>query len=481
MKVNLPLRKTKILITVGPACSDEETLRSLMEAGVNGFRFNFSHGSMEAHRSSLNRVRQISSELDQPVACLADLQGPKIRVGELEDEPMTVEQGTTYCLYPAGEEHTHGNSTKQIPINYEFLLDDVEKGDEIYMNDGQIELVVEHVDEGCVQARSLVEGLLWSRKGVNIPGADLSVNAMTEKDFDDLEQIIKHDFDYVALSFVCRASDLDPARELLEQADRNMDLIAKIESRRALDHLDEIIDGSEGVIVARGDLGVEIGVERVPFHQKNMIRKANSRGKIVITATQMLESMIEKPVPTRAEVSDVSNAILDGSDVVMLSGETAVGDYPVRSVEAMAEIIEATESDFEEHLMELVSTVQEGAEKQAISMSNSAARVANEIDARAIVAPTASGFTARMVSNTYSFCPIIALSFDRTTRQKTALYRNVIPYSLRKMNDTDELIEASASVARELGYAAEGDPVVLLTGLPIREPGVTNFLHVLNV
>ena len=481
MQPRKPLRKTKILITVGPACWDEETLRSLIKAGVDGFRFNFSHGGIEDQRPVLERVRTIAKEEQRFVACLADLQGPKIRVAELSDEPMEIKQGETYCLYPVGQEHHAPATPGQIPIDYEHFIDDLSVDDEVYLNDGQLELIVEHVGNNCVQARSRVNGLLRSRKGVNIPSADLSVDAMTEKDHEDLQEIVKHDFDYVALSFVRRARDLEPAREILEQTEQNIDLIAKIESRRALDHLEAIIENSEGIIVARGDLGVEIGVERVPYHQKNMIRKANSRGKTVITATQMLESMIEKPVPTRAEVSDVSNAILDGSDVVMLSGETAVGSHPVRSVEAMREIITATESDFEEDLIELVSTVQEGPRKQAISMSNSAARVANEIGARAIVAPTASGFTAQIASNTVSRCPIIALSFDATTRNKAALYRNVVPYSLKKLSNTDELIEASACAARDLGYADKGDPVVLLTGLPISRRGVTNFLHVLNV
>jgi pyruvate kinase len=271
------------------------------------------------------------------------------------------------------------------------------------------------------------------------------------------------------------------AREMIDDSNKNIDLIAKIESRKALDNLDGIIEAVEGIIVARGDLGVEVGVERVPFHQKEMIKKANRRGKIAITATQMLESMIQNPVPTRAEVSDVSNAILDGSDVVMLSGETAVGDYPIQSVKAMADIIEATEEDFHKQLIELTPDIEQGEEKLAASMSNAAARVANEIGAAAIIAPTSSGFTARMVSNTYSICPIIALSFNPVSRQKAALYRNVRPYELGKVTDTDKLMTASIEAAKEMGYAKEGDQVVLITGLPITQPGVTNFLHVMDV
>jgi len=480
MRTTQVYRKTKILVTVGPSVSDEDKIRALINEGVDGFRFNFSHGGIEAHLPILNKVRKVAEEKGKYVACLADLQGPKIRVGEIEEEPLEIKEGQHVALYYCEREKPNYEGPT-IPICYEHILEDIHKDEVIFLSDGQIELQIKRKTETYLEAQSLVDGALWSRKGVNIPSSELSVDALTEKDRTHLRAVVQEDFDYVALSFVRHPRDLKPARKIIKKSNEDIDLIAKLESRKALDHLDEIIESVEGIIVARGDLGVEIGVERVPYYQKRMIEKANRRGKVAITATQMLESMIHNPGPTRAEVSDVSNAILDGSDVVMLSGETAVGEHPIRSVKTMCDIIGATEEDFQQHLMELTPDIEHGEEKLAASMSNAAARVANEIGASAIIAPTASGYTARMVSNTYPVCPIIALSFNPTSRQKAALYRNVTPYSLKKIEDTDSLVRNSVQVAKELGYAEPGDRVVLLTGLPTSRTGVTNLLHVIDV
>lgn len=475
-------RRTKILVTVGPASREESTLRNLMEAGVDGFRFNFSHGSIEEFRPQLRKIRSISRDLDRYGACLADLQGPKIRVGKLEQEPLTLSHNESIILYPDTIDPDQlPDEQTSIPVDYENLSEDFRTDSVIFVNEGQVSLRVTRQHDSYVEARVTEEGTIWSDKGINLPETEVSAPAMTEKDRRDLEAIVEADFDMVALSFVRRASDLDEAREALKEADGNPDLLAKIESRKALDNLDEIISVVEGIIVARGDLGVEIGPERVPYQQKRMIRKANRMGRIVITATQMLESMIQNPVPTRAEVSDVANAVLDVSDVVMLSGETAIGDYPVKTTRTMNDIIRTTENDFRDELVELSPDLDELEVLVGASMSNAAARVANEVGAKAIVAPSSSGFTVRMVSKTYPVCPIVALSFNETTLRKTSLYRNVKPYPLEKIDTTDRLIEESQRIVRNLGLASPGDNIVLLTGLPINQAGVTNLLHVVEL
>lgn len=476
-------RRTKILVTVGPSSQDEQTLRKLIGRGVDGFRFNFSHGTMDDFRPQLNTIRSLSDELGHHVTCLADLQGPKIRVGKLEDEPLTLEKEQTVLLFASDSppDELSRDVDARLPIAHSSIVDDCQIDSTIYVNEGQVTLTVEEKTENSIVARVQEAGTVWSDKGINLPDSEFSVPPMTPKDERDLEAIVREDFDMVALSFVRQASDLDKAREILDRTDRAVDLLAKIESQKALRNLEGIISAVEGIIVARGDLGVEIGPERVPYQQKRMIREANRRGRIVITATQMLETMIDNSLPTRAEVSDVANAVLDGSDVVMLSGETAIGQNPVRAAETMSNIVRATETDFREELAELAEDLDELDVRIGATMSNAATRVANEIDAQAIVAPTSSGFTARMISKTSPLCPIVTLSFNESTLQKTALYRNVIPYPLEKINDTGVLIEKTKTVVKDLGFADPGDKIVLLAGLPIDQGGVTNLLHVIEL
>lgn len=475
-------RRTKILVTVGPSSRDESTLRDLIRSGVDGFRFNFSHGSIDDFRPQLRKIRSISRDLDRYVTCLADLQGPKIRVGTLEDEPLTLGNDEIVLLHPDSLDPDRlPDDPIRLPIAHETLAEDFRTDSVVYVNEGQVTLRVTEQHDDYVAARVTEGGKVWSDKGINLPDTEFSAPPMTEKDRRDLDAIVDEDFDMVALSFVRRASDLDEVRETLDEADGDPDLLAKIESRKALDNLDEIISVVEGIIVARGDLGVEIGPERVPYQQKRMIRKANRMGRIVVTATQMLESMIGNPVPTRAEVSDVANAVLDVSDVVMLSGETAIGEYPVKTTRTMNDIIRTTEKDFRDELVKLSPDLDELEVLVGASMSNAAARVANEVEAKAIVAPSSSGFTVRMVSKTYPVCPIVALSFNETTLRKSSLYRNVKPYPLEKIETTDRLIAESQRIVRNLGLAEPGDNIVLLTGLPINQAGVTNLLHVVEL
>lgn len=475
-------RRTKILVTVGPSTSDESTLRRLLEAGVNGFRFNFSHGSIDDFKPILKRIRKITSEFNRNVTCLADLQGPKIRVGKLDSQPLILENEEIVVVHPPDvtSDNLPDNSI-HVPITHANLASDFSTGSLIHLNEGKVRLEVVEQKEDYIKARVREEGKIWNDNGVNVPDTEFSVPAMTDKDRRDLRGIVEEDFDMIALSFVRKASDLDEAREKIQEVDQPLDLLAKIESSKALRNLDEIISSVEGIIVARGDLGVEIGPERVPFQQKRMIRKANRRGRIVITATQMLETMIENPVPTRAEVSDVANAVLDVSDVVMLSGETAVGQYPIKTTETMNNIITTTETDFRDQLVELSPDLDRNEVKIGATMSNAAARVANDVDAKAIVAPTSSGFTARMVSKTYPICPIVALSYNDRTLQKSSLYRNVKPYPLEKISKTERLIEESKTIVRELNLAVEGDKIILLTGLPLERGGITNLLHVIEI
>ncbi len=473
-------RRCKILATVGPATAEPDKIEQLIEAGVNGFRFNFSHGGIEDFRPLITKIREISRERGEAVACLADLQGPKLRIGVNLSSELSVEPGQEVAVYPAGEAE-EPDFNPAIPISCSSLLTDLKPGENIYINDGQIQLQIK--GETPVALLTVVKrgGIVAPKKGVNLPDSELSFPALTEKDKADLEGIIKADFDFIALSFVRRPEDLKPVREAIEAIEKPIDLIAKIETRLALENLPEIIGEVEGVMVARGDLGVEIGHRRVPYYQKEIIRQANSRGKIVITATQMLESMIKNSSPTRAETSDVANAVLDGSDVVMLSGETAVGDYPVETVETMNEIINSTESDFKQQLRELSADLEQPGREVAVSMVNAAARSAWEIAARAVVIPTFSGSTARLLSNTYTPCPLIALCASPTARQKSALYRNVYPWPLEVIDSTDRLVEEVKRVVKKLKIAREGEKIVLLAGLPLAKPGITNMIYVIEI
>ncbi|MFB6357359.1 MAG: pyruvate kinase [bacterium] len=474
-------RTTKILITVGPSTHDHDTVCELINQGVDGFRFNFSHGEIDQHLEILSMIRECARNQNRTVACLADLQGPKIRLGKLSDDPLYLAEGSDVILAYEEELPDYSGSNPVLPIDYKHITDDLKTGDTVFLNDGQIKLTVETEKKNHLEAHVNIGGNIWSRKGVNIPTTELTVPALTEKDREQLEMIVEEDFDLVALSFVRRAEDVEPARGIINNTGEAIDLVAKIESRIALDNLDGIIDQVEGIMVARGDLGAEIGSERVPFQQKMMIEKANSRGKFVVTATQMLESMIEHPTPTRAEVSDVANAILDGSDVLMLSGETAVGEFPVEAATTMKQIIRDTEDDFYDTMTAEGTEMDCDERKMAVAMSNAAAKVAREVEASAIVAPTASGSTARFMSNTYPGCPVLVPSFNKKTRQKTAIYRNVTPIKLKKITNTDRLMDEAVRLAQESEVADTGDQIVLITGLPITEPGVTNFLHVLDV
>lgn len=462
-------RRTKIVCTLGPATSTHDAIMSIAEAGMNVARLNFSHGTHADHAERISVIRSIANELGRPIAILGDLQGPRIRIGDL---PLNIplKPGDDVTLVHEGEE-----AGGEIPVTYSELANDVKVGDRILVDDGLIELVALDVNAPRVHARVIHGGLLRSHKGLNLPGVQVSAPSLTEKDVADVAFAIEQELDYLALSFVRRAEDLTLLRSLLPPW---MSIIAKIEKDAALANIESIIRASDGVMVARGDLGVELPFEEVPVAQKRIIALANQIGRPVITATQMLESMVTNPRPTRAEASDVANAILDGTDAVMLSAETAAGAYPRLAVEAMSRIIAEVEQhppsrqfyDPHEPPLGIVTT------EVAIAAATVAA--VKMLGAPLVVVVTKSGFSARIVSSHRPPVPILALTDNPRTRNQLALVWGVIPHIADAAPTYTEMAEVGKVVVRELGLAAAGDRVIFTAGHPFGIPGTTNLLKV---
>ena len=464
--------RTKIVCTLGPASSSREAIRALVEAGLNVARINFSHGTHEQHAAVIANVRAAAAEAGRPVAILGDLQGPRIRIGVLP-KPLMLSAGDDLTLVPEG---LHEGT--EIPVTYAALADDVQVGDRILINDGLIELVTLQVDTPRVLARVVHGGELKSNKGMNLPGVNVSAPSLTEKDRADVVFAVKHDLDYLALSFVRRAEDIEGLRKLIPS---HLLVVAKIEKDNAMENIESIVRASDAVMVARGDLGVELPFEQVPNAQKRIIAISNRLGKPVITATQMLESMIEHPRPTRAEASDVANAILDGTDAVMLSAETAAGRYPRLAVEAMRRIITESEVHPSPHLVRderrtrevVVST------EQAIAAATVAA--VGMLQAPIVIVFSKSGFTARIVASNRPGVPVLALTDDTRTERQLALVHGVIPHLVPHQNSYEDMVKLGleASVARGLTHA--GDRVVVTAGVPFDVPGTTNLMRVETV
>ncbi|MBX6331384.1 MAG: pyruvate kinase [Gemmatimonadaceae bacterium] len=461
---------TKIVCTLGPASSSPEVLRSLMEAGLNVARINFSHGTHEEHAAVIATVRRLAAELERPVAILGDLQGPRIRVGAL-DEPISLADGADVVLAPediarAGE----------IPITYGALSDDVRVGDRVLMDDGLIELVVAAVERPRVRARVVHGGLLRSHKGMNLPGVAVSAPSITDKDRADIAFAVAQELDYLALSFVRRAEDIASLRALIPKW---MLVVAKIEKDTALANIRSIVEASNAVMVARGDLGVELPFEEVPIAQKRIIAVANALGRPVITATQMLESMVTNPRPTRAEASDVANAILDGTDAVMLSAETATGHYPELAVRAMTRI----SREIEAHPMPRPQRPHGRRENDVPVATEDAIAAATAAAAASLGAPivmviTKSGFTARIVASYRPAVPIFALTDVERTYRQLALVRGVIPALVAPAATYEEMFEHGRALLRRLGLAQPGDRILVTAGVPFDVPGTTNLLRV---
>jgi len=470
------LRRTKIVCTIGPACERVEVLEKMMLAGMNVARFNFSHGSHEDHARRLAATRKAAGNVGKNIATLLDTRGPEIRIGLLEREPVRLEPGAEICLTT---ENVKGNE-KILPVTYRGLPGNVKRGDRILLADGLIAMRVKYTEESRVYCTVENGGELTSRKGINLPGVDVDLPAVTEQDVLDIKFGIKNNFDYVAVSFVRCSGDVLAVRKIIEDNNGHMDIIAKIENRQAVDRLDEIIEVSDGIMVARGDLGVEIQPEDVPLIQKTIIEKCNQAGKPVITATQMLESMINQPRPTRAEASDVANAILDGTDAIMLSGETAAGEYPVEAVETMSRIANRAESaiKYEELLRnkrrELSKTVTD-------AISHATVSTALDLEAAAIISSTESGYTAKMVSKYRPKAPIIAVTPHARVLRKLALVWGVQPLLVGRTEDTDSMISAAVEISLAAGLIKAGDLIVITAGVPVGVHGTTNLLKVHTV
>jgi pyruvate kinase len=463
--------RTKIVCTLGPSTANRDTLRSLMEAGLNVARLNFSHGTHEQHAKTVELVRSTAAELERPIAILGDLQGPRIRIGDLAT-PRTVEDGQDVVLV-AGEDA----SGDELPTTYEHLCDDVKVGDRILIDDGLIELVALEVQAPRVKARVLHGGTIKSHKGMNLPGVAVSAPSITEKDWADVEFAVAHNLDYLALSFVRRAADI---AELREKIPKEMLVVAKIEKDSALENIESICRASDAVMVARGDLGVELPFEEVPIAQKRIIALCNQLGRPVITATQMLESMITHPRPTRAEASDVANAILDGTDAVMLSAETAAGQYPRLAVEAMSRII----VEIEKH-PRIAGADDREVRESAVSTEHAIAAAATSavrsLAAPALIVFTKSGFSARVVASHRPGVPILVLTDQERTYRQLALVWGVIPCLVPHCDSYWDMVKLALAAVRARGLARAGDRVVVTAGVPFDVPGTTNLMKVETV
>ncbi len=464
--------RTKIVCTVGPASSSPEVVHSLIRAGMSVARINFSHGDHATYIRSIATLRQIAEQEGRLVAMVADLQGPKLRVGEIEGGAVELHEGSVVTL----TSRPRPGAMDEIPVPNPELLRDLRVGQTVLLDDGDQELVVVRAGEGCLMCRVVTGGQLTSRKGINVPGATLHFSSLTPKDQEDAVFALEQGVDFFALSFVRRAADVRELRQFLRSRGADVSIIAKIEKPEALSDFDAILAEADGIMVARGDLGVETPAEEVPFHQKHIIRACNQAGKPVITATQMLQTMIEHPHPTRAEASDVANAILDGTDAVMLSGETAVGRYPVESVETMAVICANAEAHLPYGRLLHGESHNHGTITEAISRA--AVEIANEVEARAIITATVSGMTARMVARHRPSIPVVAVTPSHSTLFRLTLVWGVVPVQVAEFRTTDDMVEVMVQAAREKGLVAWGDPVVLTAGIPFGSGGETNMLKV---
>ena len=468
-------RRTKIVATVGPACESEAMLLALMEAGADVFRLNFSHGDQASKAVLIRRIRELSRRRQRAVAILGDLQGPKIRTGLMEGGALELVAGEEVTITTR---EVRG-SGRLIPTTFRALPRDVRGGDRILLDDGLLELEVLESGAEDVRCRVVVGGVLKDRKGINLPGAAVSAPALTEKDREDLAFCLREGVDWVALSFVRSVADVAELKDLILRQKGEMQVIAKIEKPQAVDDFDAILEAADGIMVARGDLGVEMSPEKVPLIQKAIIRRCNEAGKPVITATQMLESMIEHPRPTRAETSDVANAILDGTDAVMLSAETASGKYPLEAVSLMVRVARDVEGDpaLKEKVFHPIPEVR-GYRRLPEAISQAACRVAENVGAAAILAFTQTGSTAAMVSKYRPALPIYAVTPSQAVRRRLALYAGVRSLRVDIEGDTEAQIRSVEEAVLAATDLKKGDVVVITMGSPVSAPGTTNLMKV---
>ncbi len=468
------MKKTKIVCTIGPASESVETLVQLIDAGMNVTRLNFSHGDFEEHGARIRNIREAVERTGKNVAILLDTKGPEIRTHTMQDGAIELEQGREIII---SMEEVIG-TTEKFSITYPGLMEDVTPGSRILLDDGLIGLEVLEVGHNEIRTKIMNSGTLKNKKGVNVPGVKVNLPGITEKDANDIRFGIEQGVDFIAASFVRRASDVLEIRELLEaHGAADIQIIPKIENQEGVDNINEILEVSDGLMVARGDLGVEIPAEEVPLVQKDLIKKCNLAGKPVITATQMLDSMQRNPRPTRAEASDVANAIFDGTDAIMLSGETAAGTYPVEAVQTMHNIASRAEQALaygeilSKHSKQAALTVTD-------SIGQSVAYTAISLDVSAIVTPTESGHTARMISKYRPKAPIVAVTSCEAVSRKLALVWGVYPRIGRQATSTDEMLDVAVEESLNTGIVSHGDLIVITAGVPVGEKGTTNLMKI---
>lgn len=470
------MRKTKIVVTLGPAIQNLDMMKAIFKAGANLARLNFSHGTHEEHLVRINMARQAARELGLRIPIILDNKGPEIRIGLFQEGKILLNQGDIFTLTTR---KIMGNQ-KMVQVEYEAMPREVTAGNLVLLDDGNLSMeVLEVKDETDIVCRVLNQGELSNRKKVNLPGAKISIPALNPKDVEDIRFGIAHGLDFIAASFIRKADDVLQIRKVIEEANGKMKIIAKIESQEGLDNLDEILNVVDALMVARGDLGVEVPPEQVPIAQKDMIRKCNQRAIPVITATQMLDSMIRNPRPTRAEASDIANAIIDGTDAIMLSGETASGKYPVQAVETMARIAEHTENSWAKMNGFLNKPITEVTLTDAISQA--VCQSATVLQADAIITATSSGTTARMVAKYRPLAKIIAVTPDETIANQLCLLWGVTPVLTNHTYDTDVMVSEAIAAALDAGQIANGDLILLTSGIRAGVPGSTNMMQIITV
>ncbi|MFQ5629229.1 MAG: pyruvate kinase, partial [bacterium] len=469
---NLKERRTKIVCTIGPASDSPEMLAKLIDAGMNVARINFSHDTLEKHAQKIDHIRAISAEKCVPVAILQDLTGPKIRIGKMMQD-VQLEVGAEFILF----KNQRPGDEIGVSTSFPGIVDVVNAGDTVLLADGAIHLEVKAKHRDRVVCNVIVGGLISSNKGINLPSRSLAIPSLTAKDKKDLEFGIKKGVDLVALSFVRSPNDVLEVKNILQERNADIPVISKIEKHEAIVAIDEIIDVSDGIMVARGDLAVETALEQVPIVQKQIIRKCNTKGKPVITATQMLKSMVDSPQPTRAEATDVANAVFDGTDAVMLSEETAMGKYPIVAVETMHRILVETEKAYKPH-HQLETQKQDGQVSVQAAVSQSAVVMANQLDAAAIVTPTRSGSSARMVARFRPGRPVLALCTDNKVRNRLCVVWGVYPFLIDEVAQSDEILAICKQFAMANGFAKAGERIIITAGWPLAEIGSTKLITV---
>lgn len=471
------MKKTKIVCTIGPSSSSYDVLKELVNEGMNVARLNFSHGTHQEHKKRIDTIKKLREDIDEPIAIMLDTKGPEIRIQTFKSGTVRIEQGQNFTLTT---EDIEGDETK-VSVTYKDITKDLKKNDRVLIDDGLVEFKVVSVDEKNVYMKAINDGELSDRKGVNLPSVKVNLPTLTEKDKDDLIFGIENDVDFIAASFIRNADDVLNIRKVLESnGGSNIKIISKIENIEGVQNIDSIIDHSDGIMIARGDMGVELDEEDIPLVQKEIIRKCNIKGKFVITATQMLDSMIRNPRPTRAEVTDVANAILDGSSAIMLSGETAAGKYPLKATEMMRKIAIKIEDSLDYKVL-----VESTNDEHEINITNSIAKATREaaldLNAKLIIAATSSGLTARNISKFKPKSLIIAATSDEKVRRQLAIEWGVYPIRAKLASNIDELFNSSINKLKNMNFVKEGELVILTAGVPLGKTGSTNIMMVKTV